>query len=102
MDWKPNSTSTIVYCSSHSLSDPPVGVCAEKNEKHNNTVNVYISTAHPAKFPGTVYKALKKKVNLPCKYNSILKKKENYKIIKLNYNEVKNYLIKKSQFVKNV
>ena len=41
-----------------------VGVCAEKNEKHNNTVNVYISTAHPAKFPGTVYKALKKKVDI--------------------------------------
>jgi len=32
----------------------------------------------------------------------LLKLKENYKIIDLNYNKIKNYLIQKSKFVKNV
>jgi len=36
------------------------------------------------------------------KQKILMKLKENYKIIDLNYNKIKNYLIQKSKFVKNV
>ena len=79
-----------------------VGVAAEEKCKAKSKPMIYVSTAHPAKFPGTIYKAVKKKITLPNKYKSLLKSKENYKIIDLNYNKIKNYLIQKSKFVKNV
>ena len=79
-----------------------VGVAAERKKEIKNKPVIYISTAHPAKFPETIVKAIKKKINLPKKYKSLLKLKENYKIINLNYNKIKNYLIKESRCVKNV
>ena len=79
-----------------------VGVAAVRKKEIKNKPVVYISTAHPAKFPETIFKAIKKKITLPKKYKSLLKLKENYKIINLNYNEIKNYLIKESRFVENV
>ena len=79
-----------------------VGVAAERKKEIKNKPVIYISTAHPAKFPETIVKAIKKKINLPKKYKSLLKLKENYKIINLNYNKIKNYLIKESSFVRNV
>ena len=79
-----------------------VGIAAEKQCKIKKQPLVYISTAHPAKFPETIYKALKKKITLPNKYKYLLKSKESYKVINLNYNKIKNYIIKKSIFVKNV
>ena len=63
---------------------------------------MYISTAHPSKFSETIKKVIKRKVNLPKKHKDLLKFKENYKILNLNYNKIKNYLINKSKFVKNV
>ena len=47
-------------------------------------------------------KPIKRKVPLPEKNKSLLKLKENYKIIDSSYNKIKNYLIQKSKFVKNV
>ena len=79
-----------------------VGVAAERKKEIKNKPVIYISTAHPAKFPETISKAIKKKINLPKKYKSLLKLKENYKIINLNYNKIKEYLINESRFVKNV
>ena len=79
-----------------------VGIAAEKNIEIKNKSVVYIATAHPAKFPEIIAKVIKKKVTLPKKYKSLLKLKENYKIIDMNYNKIKNYLIKESRFVKNV
>ena len=79
-----------------------VGVAAEEKFGIKNKPSIYISTAHPAKFPETLSKVIKKKIILPKKYKSLLKSKENYKIINLNYNKIKDYLIEKSSFVKNV
>ena len=79
-----------------------VGVVAERAKEIKNKPVIYISTAHPAKFPEIIAKVIKKKVFLPKQYKSLEKLKENYKIINLNYKKVKDYLIKKSKFVKNV
>ena len=79
-----------------------VGIAAERKKEIKNRPVIYISTAHPAKFPETITKVIKKKINLPKKHKSLLKLKENYKIVNLNYNKIKNYLIKESSFVRNV
>jgi len=79
-----------------------VGIGAERNLKVKNKLIIYVATAHASKFPETISKAIKKKLNLPGKNKSLLKLKENYKIINLNYTKIKNYLIQKSKFVKNV
>ena len=79
-----------------------VGVVAERAKEIKNKPVIYISTAHPAKFPEIIAKVIKKKVFLPKQYKSLEKLKENYKIINLNYKKVKDYLIKKSKFIKNV
>ena len=79
-----------------------VGISAGRKLEIKNKSVVYIATAHPAKFPEIIAKVIKKKVTLPKKYKSLLKLKENYKIIDMNYNKIKNYLIKESRFVKNV
>ena len=79
-----------------------VGIAAEKKIKIKNKRVVYVSTAHPAKFPEIIAKVIKKKVTLPKRYKSLLKLKENYKIIDMDYNKIRNYLIKESGFVRNV
>ena len=79
-----------------------IGIAADKDKKLSNRSVVYISTAHPSKFSETIKKVIKRKVNLPTKHKDLLKFKENYKILNLNYKKIKNYLINKSKFVKNV
>ena len=79
-----------------------VGIGAERNLEIKNQPIIYVATAHASKFPETVHKVIKEKIPLPKKHKSLLKLKENYKIIDLNYNKIKNYLIQKSKFVKNV
>ena len=76
-----------------------VGVAAEKKQKIKSLPVIYLATAHPGKFPETINRAIGKKINLPKK---LLNKKEKYKVINLNYNKIKNYMIKQSRFVKNV
>ena len=58
-----------------------------------------LSQRHYLQFPETINRAIGKKINLPKK---LLNKKEKYKVINLNYNKIKNYMIKQSRFVKNV
>ena len=79
-----------------------IGIAAGKKINSINDPIIYIATAHPSKFPEIVKKAIKKEPYLPKKQRSIYKMKEKYKIIDLNYNKIKNYLIKESQFVENV
>ena len=79
-----------------------VGIWARRNLEIKNKAIIYIATAHASKFPETINKVIKKRVVLPEKNKSLLKLKESYKIIDLNYNKIKNYLIQKSKFVKNV
>ena len=79
-----------------------VGISAKRNLEIKNKPTIYIATAHASKFPETINKVIKRKVPLPEKNKSLLKLKENYKIIDSSYNKIKNYLIQKSKFVKNV
>jgi len=79
-----------------------VGIAAGQKINSTNDPIIYIATAHPSKFPEIVKKTLKKEPNLPKKHKSIYKMKEKYKIINLNYNKIKEYLINESRFVKNV
>jgi threonine synthase len=92
------------FCKNKIILDPhtAVGIAAERKIEIKNKPVIYISTAHPAKFPETIAKAIKRKVILPKNHKSLLKSKENYKIINLNYSKIKDYLIKESRFVKNV
>jgi len=79
-----------------------VGICAVRNLEIKNKPIIYVATAHASKFPETINKVIKKKILLPEKNKSLLKLKENFKIISLDYSKIKNYLIQKSKFVKNV
>jgi len=79
-----------------------VGIRAVRNLEIKNKPIIYVATAHASKFPETINKVIKKKILLPEKNKSLLKLKENFKIISLDYNKIKNYLIQKSKFVKNV
>ena len=53
-----------------------VGVAAVTKKEIKNKPVVYISTAHPAKFPETIFKAIKKKITLPKKHKSLLRSEE--------------------------
>ncbi len=79
-----------------------VGIRAVRNLEIKNKPIIYVATAHASKFPETINKVIKKKILLPEKNKSLLKLKENFKIISLDYSKIKNYLIQKSKFVKNV
>ena len=79
-----------------------VGIWAGRKLEIKNKPIIYVATAHASKFPETINKVIKKKIPLPEKNKSLLKLKESYKIINLNYKKIKNYLIQKSKFVKNV
>ena len=93
-----------IYQKYNIIVDPhtAVGIAAGKKINKTKKPIVYISTAHPSKFPDTVKKAIGIEPPLPNRHRSLYKKKENYEIIDLNYNNIKKYLLKKSKFAKNV
>ncbi len=79
-----------------------IGMAVDLNKINKDKQIIYISTAHPSKFPDVIKKALGKKINLPRQKKNLLRDKENFKIINNNYNKIKEYIIENSSFIKNV
>ena len=71
-----------------------VGVGAAKKLSFNDCV--VLSTAHPCKFPDAIDTAIKKHENLPDKLKHVLNKDENFKVLKSDIEEVKNFVRSKT------
>ena len=93
-----------IFIKNKVIIDPhtAVGIAAGRKLNKNKHPIVYISTAHPSKFPDIVKKSINQYPDLPRNLIDLLKRKEKYETIELNYYKVKNYLLKQSNFVKNV
>ena len=77
------------------LIDPhtAVGVAAgRKNLAFLNSKLIYISTAHPAKFPETVMKATNKSPSMPSRLKNLIEGKEVYTTLKASVNYVEKYI----------
>ena len=85
-----HSTTSIVV-------DPHTAVglqAAQALHDDPETPLVILGTAHPAKFPETVAKAIKEKPQLPKKMSHILKSKERFTIMNPDVNELRDYMYK--------
>ncbi|QJC37883.1 threonine synthase [Enterobacteriaceae endosymbiont of Donacia bicoloricornis] len=72
-----------------------VSFCALKKYILNNeTFNVFLGTAHPAKFQNYVYNTLYHKILLPKILINCIEKKNLSYILSNNFNHLKNFLIK--------
>ncbi|QJC37471.1 threonine synthase [Enterobacteriaceae endosymbiont of Donacia thalassina] len=72
-----------------------VSFCAlEKQILKKDTFNVFLGTAHPAKFQNYIYKILHKKIILPKILINCIKKKNLSYILSNNFSDLKNFLIK--------
>tara|TARA_Y100000590_G_scaffold381392_1_gene450527 strand:+ start:1398 stop:2771 length:1374 start_codon:yes stop_codon:yes gene_type:complete len=83
------------YEENNVILDPhtAVGVGAAKKLSLNDCV--VLSTAHPCKFPDAINDAINKHEKLPKQLQPVLDKKENFKVLKNNTEEVKKFLISK-------
>ena len=80
------------YEESNIILDPhtAVGVGAAKKLSFNDCV--VLSTAHPCKFPDATNNAINKHEKLPEELQHVLDKEENFKVLKNNTEEVKNFV----------
>ncbi len=80
------------YEENNIILDPhtAVGVGAAKKLSFNDCI--VLSTAHPCKFPDATNNAINKHEKLPKELQHVLDKKENFKVLKNNTEEVKNFV----------
>ncbi len=93
------------FTNNNIILDPHTAIGLGINLNNINNKNkqiVYISTAHPSKFPDVIKKVIGKKINLPKDKKKLLNDKENFKVLNYNYNLIKNFIIEESIFYKNV
>ena len=93
-----------IFIKNKVIIDPhtAVGIAAGRKLNKKKQPIVYISTAHPSKFPDIVKKSINQYPELPRNLIDLYKKKEKYKTIDLNYFKIKDYLLKQSDFISNV
>lgn len=65
-------------------------------ENHPGQKGIFLETAHPAKFPEAVEKVIGKKIEVPAAVRNILKKEKQTTLMKTNYPELKEWLLKKN------
>jgi len=65
----------------------------EKNPKEKG---IFLETAHPSKFPEAIEKALDKKIQIPLAVENIMKKQKQSIIMKVDYLQLKEWLLKNS------
>ncbi|QJC38701.1 threonine synthase [Enterobacteriaceae endosymbiont of Donacia fulgens] len=72
-----------------------ISFCALKKQILNKDIfNVFLSTAHPAKFQNYIYNTLHQKILLPKILINCIEKKNLSYILSNNFNDLKNFLIK--------
>lgn len=96
-----NTTSRIIqesFKTTGEILDPhsAIGVFATKeyvkSKAYKNEIVVTLATAHPAKFPDAVKKAINVEPNLPLFLQDLFDKEERFKVIKNDFNAVKDYI----------
>jgi threonine synthase len=82
------------YKSTGYLLDPhtAVGVAAARST-HNNAPVIITATAHPAKFPEVIKKALGIEPDMPLRLSATLDRKKQSQLIDTQYNSFKNILL---------
>ncbi len=82
----------------HYILDPHsavayLGLKAYIQQNQEPSSNIFLATAHPAKFPETIERALKQKVALPKNLKEIIQKKKKTIALSNLYSDFKNYLL---------
>jgi len=69
----------------------------ESNEQNRDTFcHVFLETAHPAKFPDVVFKALNKEPDVPMQFTDLMNKKGSAVQIEATYEILRDWLLKDS------
>ena len=71
-----------------------VGMDAEERCKNLPGINVVLSTAHPAKFPETVFEAIGLEPEIPTNLKGILDCPENYTTLPNDFKKLKDFIMK--------
>ena len=90
-DSETKKTISQIYNKYKLIIDPhtAVGISVGDKELNNKEKRIYLATAHYSKFIKTVKESVKKKVDYPVKLGKILKKKEKFKIIENDLDQLK-------------
>ena len=90
-DSETKKTISQIYNRYKLIIDPhtAVGISVGDKELNNKEKRIYLATAHYSKFIKTVKESVNKKVDYPAKLRKILKKKERFKIIENNFDQLK-------------
>jgi len=87
-----------VYQRHNYLLDPhgAVGFSALKKylETDHSAKGIFLETAHPVKFPGAVEETIEKRIDIPFSLKEIMDKEKKSRLMKAQYDELKEYLIK--------
>lgn len=93
-----SQTINEIYKTTGEILDPhsAIGVYATKeyikSEDYQKEIVVTLATAHPAKFPDAVKEAINLEPNLPIFLQDLFEKEERFKVIKNDFNSVKDYI----------
>lgn len=93
-DKKTKETIKEIYYNSGVIVDPhtAVGICVGRKLLKKGEKNVYLATAHYAKFIDTIKESLDENINLPKKLEKIIEKKEYYEILDNSLDQVDQYV----------
>jgi threonine synthase len=87
-----------VYEEYNYLLDPhgAVGYLALKKylQGHPSAKGIFLETAHPVKFPGAVEDTIEKRIDIPFSLKEIMAKEKKSSLMKAQYHELKEYLMK--------
>ena len=90
-DAETKKTISQIYDRYKLIIDPhtAVGISVGNRELNHKEKRIYLATAHYSKFLKTVKESVKRKVSYPVKLEKILKKKEKFKIIENDLDQLK-------------
>ena len=80
------------YDKNNVILDPHTAVGVGVANKLSFNDCFVLSTSHPCKFPDATDNAIKIRENLPDELTHVLKKDENFKVLKNDIDEVKNFV----------
>ena len=81
-----------IYEENDVILDPHTAIGVGVARKLSINKCVVLSTAHPCKFPDAINISINKHENLPGALEHVLDKQENFKVLKNNTEEVKNFI----------
>ena len=83
-----------IYKNNRIVIDPHTAIGVGAVKKHNEKNYIVLATAHPCKFPNAILKAIDKKEELPNHLKGILNQREEYEVFQNNIENLKSYIKK--------